>query len=125
MGFITPVFLNNDAFSEFEDNPKGFGNAILKGVEKANAKNGQTSVGLGPYFNHINVEKSRHADHHVLFLSMGNCVTAIGAYEQDWEELAKNNPELAQRMLKEAQFLLNLAKERFKPKKTKSENKKP
>jgi hypothetical protein len=121
MGYLTPVILLNDAMHEFREDPKLFGEAILDGVDKANRENGQVSVGFKGYCNYINVERSRHADHHALFLSMGNCVTVVGAYEKDWEDLIERNPELAGRMVKEAESILKFAKKQMKLKLEKQE----
>jgi len=119
MGYLTPVILMNDAIHSFAEDPKGFGEAILAGVDKANMKNGQVSVGFRGYCNYINVERSRHADHHALFLSMGNCVTVVGAGEQDWENLVESNPKFAEKLIKEAEFIIKYTKQKMKLKRKK------
>lgn len=122
MGFITPVILRNDAMDAFRKDPKAFGEAILEGVDKANMENGQVDVPFKSYSNYISVEKSRHADHHALFLSMGNCVTVIGEYERDWERLLERNPEFANRLVKEAESILKFAKRKMKERKEKEKS---
>ena len=117
MGFITPVILMNDAIHEFEKDPAAFGQAILDGIDKANWENGQVSVPFKSYANYISVEKSRHADHHVLFLSMGNCVNVIGPYEQDWEQMLDRNPEFAEKLIEEAESIIKFTKKKMKNKK--------
>lgn len=114
MGFLTTVIVRNDALHVFEDNPKGFGEAILEGINRANLEQAQVSVPFEGYANYIEVEPSRHADHHVVFLSMGNCVTAIGKWEKDWARLVKTNPEFAKRLVMEAETLIKEAKESLK-----------
>ena len=88
MGHLTEIVILNDAMDEFRKHPKEFAEAIFEGIDKANMENKQVSVPFFGYCNYINVERSRHADHEVIFLHAGNGMTAIGAYEKDWEDLA-------------------------------------
>lgn len=113
MGFLTVVVIHNDALHAFDENPAGFGRAILDGIDKANEVGKQISMGFGGYANYINVEPSRHADHEVLFLSGGGCVRAIGAFERAFEERCVKDPEHARGLLKKAKDLLKWAKERL------------
>ena len=107
---------SNDAMGEFEKDPRAFGQAILDGIHLANGVNRQVSVPLGPYANYISVERSRHADHKVLFVHDGNCLTVIGTYEQDWEDLCEKNPAYAAELIRTAETILKYAKARIKKK---------
>lgn len=113
MGYLTTVVISNDALGEFEDHPKEFAEAIFKGINQAQRENKQVAIPFHGYCNYLHVEPPRHADHHALFLHSGNMVHVIGAYEKDWMELVKTNPDLAETMIKRAKELLKWAKEQI------------
>lgn len=113
MGMLTVVVLHNDAMGAFQEDPKAFGEAILRGVDQANMNARQASVGFKNYANYIHVEPSRHADHNVLWISSGNCVHVIGSHEHDWDDLCKRNPECANSFHDKAKDLLKWAKKRL------------
>jgi hypothetical protein len=116
MGYLTQVVIHNDALHAFEKNPEAFGKAILEGIIKANRANKQVSVPFSGYANYIDVEPSRHADHKVLFLSSGNCMTAVGKYEKDWKDLVERQPDLAESFLKTIRSLVKDASSILKKK---------
>ena len=111
MGFLTEIVIYNDALHVFEENPAEFAKAVFEGIDTANRENHQISTGIKGYCNYIRVEKSRHADHEVMFLHSGNCLTAVGAYEQSWEELCKRNPEFARKTIETCKYLIKRAQE--------------
>jgi hypothetical protein len=110
MGYLTVVVLHNDAEHVFREHPEDFGRAILDGIHQAQRECKQVSVPFHNHANYIDVEPPRHADHRALFLSSGNCVKVIGEHEQDWQDLVKGNPGLAQADIKWAADLLKWAK---------------
>lgn len=114
MGFLTEVVIKNDALGAFEKDPKLFGETILKGINEANMKNQQVSMGFNGYANYISVEPSRHADHEVLFIHSGNHVSVIGNYEQDWEALKKRNVDYAISLLKKAKDIIKRVEKNLK-----------
>lgn len=116
MGYLTQVVIRNDALHAFEKNPEAFGKAILEGIDKANMANKQISMPFEGYANYIDVEPSRHADHNVLFLSSGNCMTAVGAFERDWKNLVERQPDLAESFLKTIRSLVKDASSILKKK---------
>jgi hypothetical protein len=116
MGYLTQIVIRNDALHAFEKDPEAFGKAILEGIDKANMAGKQVSVPFSGYANYIDVEPSRHADHKVLFLSSGNCMTAVGAFERDWKNLVERQPDLAESLLKTVRLLVKDASSILKKK---------
>ena len=114
MGYLTEVVVMNDALHAFEKDPKGFGEAILEGIRRANCNYRQASVPFECYANYISVEPSRHADHEVLFLHAGNCLTVMGAYEKDFKELTQQSPEYAKALIKKAKKIIKEAEQSLK-----------
>jgi hypothetical protein len=116
MGYLTEIVIFNDALHSFKEDPKAFGEAILAGIDQANTENRQVSVPFKSYCNYISVEKSRHADHHALFIHYGNCLSVIGKGEKDWDIIVENNPNFAKKILSEARSIIKYATEGLKNK---------
>lgn len=114
MGYLTIITIHNDAMGSFEKDPKGFGEAILNGINKANLDRKQVNVGFDGYCNYITVEYSRHADQDTLFLSSGNTLTAIDRWDQDFKALITRMPNVAKRLLQTSKDLLKDASDYFK-----------
>lgn len=112
MGYLTTITIHNDALHSFKEDPKGFGEAILRGIEKADMEHGEVTIGFGSYCNYISVQKPRHADDHCVYLHYGNTVAAISKYESRFEEFAKRSPEIAMKFVKRAKELV-LEAEKF------------
>lgn len=119
MGYLTTVTLYNDAMHEFRKNPTEFAEALFEGIDRANRQHREVSVGFNGYANYISVQPSFHATEHQVYLHSGNCVVNLNPYRQDMEELIKRNPELAEELVKRAQFLLTEAKKNIKKAKDK------
>jgi len=110
MGFQTVIVINNDALGAFEKDPKGFGQAILDGINQANYGMVQISVPFDSYSNYIHVEPSRHADDDTVYVSTGNCLSVVGTYRNDFRRWTKNNPEFAAKLIKVAERIIKDAK---------------
>ncbi len=106
MGYLTQVTLHVDALHDFRKDPKEFGEAVLRGIDLAAQEHKAVSVPFRGYCNYITVEPMRHADHHAVFVSMGNCMSVIGAYENDFKDAVKRNPEFAKRLVEEAKRIV-------------------
>jgi hypothetical protein len=119
MGYLTVVVLHIDAMGEFEKNPTKFGEAILDGMRRANSSMKEESVPIGSYCNYIHVHPLHHADDERLYLSRGNCVTDISAYNEGFQHLVKYLPKVAEEFLKSARFILKDAAKYFKMNKSK------
>jgi len=100
MGFLTTVTLHNDAMHAFKEHPEEFAEALFKGMNEANMGNKCADVGFRNYGGYIQVQHSRHADDHTIFVHMGNCVINVNLYEQEFKELVKRNPDFAKRIAK-------------------------
>jgi hypothetical protein len=113
MGFLTTIIVHNDALHTFKKEPAEFAKAIFEGMDRANSEHKQVSVGLGSYCNYIHVEPSRHADDETVYLHYGNSVTNLNGYNQNFEDLIKLNPDLAQKFVNRAKGILKVAQERI------------
>jgi len=114
MGFLTTITLHNDAVHVFEEHPEEFAKALFKGMDEANREHKSADVGFHGYCNYITVEPSRHADAVTVYLHWGNMVSNINAYEPEFDELCKTQPELAKKMIKIAKDHLKFAERRLK-----------
>lgn len=110
MGFQTVVVISNDALGAFEKDPKAFGQAILDGIARANYDMMQVSVPFGSYANYLHVEPSRHADHETVYVSTGNCLSVVGAYERDYIRWTKSSPQFADKLVRVAERIVKDAK---------------
>ena len=110
MGYLTTFTIHNDALGAFEKNPKGFAEALFKGMQQASMEHKAVSVPFDSYANYITVEPSRHADDHTIFVHRGNTVVNLNPWNEDFKELVARNPEVALDYIKTAELLIKEAK---------------
>lgn len=114
MGCLTTVTFYNDAEDEFRKDPKGFAEAIFRGMEEANRFNRAVDVPFKNYSGYLTVQHTRHADHQAVFVHSGNMVMAVGRYEDNFCQWAKRDPERAMAFLENAEWILKDAKKYLK-----------
>lgn len=110
MGYLTTIVIHNDAMGAFQKDPVKFGDAILKGINKANETHKEATIGFNGYCNYIAVHPSRHADDETVYLHSGNTVFQINEGCEDFKELALRKPLLTKNLIKRAQQILTWAK---------------
>lgn len=110
MGFLTTVTIYNDRLHDFKENPANFLTVLWSALDLAQFSN-RSQRAEGGY---IKVEPSRHADNHTLYIHSGNTVHTLGAYDQDFVDLVKSNPEVAKKWLNDAKRMIREAEEVLK-----------
>jgi len=106
MGYSTIIIVHNDAQGAFENAPKGFGEAILAGMARADMEHRQVSVPFHSYANYINVEPPRHGSDNSVLVFTGNCLSAVGWYSNGFSDIVKSNPDFAKKLVKVAQDII-------------------
>lgn len=114
MGYLTTITIYNDALHVFEKHPEEFGNAVFEGIRRANRERVAVSVGMQGYANYIDVQPSRHADDHTVYIHHGNCVFNLNAWNDDFRNLIAHNPEYAKDLIRVAKKLIKEAEEKLK-----------
>jgi hypothetical protein len=117
MGYLTTIVIHNDAMHSFKQDPKGFGEAILKGIEDANREHREADVGFKGYCNYITVHPSRHADDETVYVHTGNTLFQVNECCEDFQELARRDVKLAKDFIRRAQRILTWAKKSLTSKK--------
>ncbi|MCP3699146.1 MAG: hypothetical protein GY920_11410 [Aliivibrio sp.] len=47
----------------------------------------------------VDFSSRRHADDHTIYVHMGNCVTEVNPFSQDFENIVECNPEFAKKLV--------------------------
>lgn len=86
MGSLTTITVYNDALHVFQEDPAGFGKAVLDGINKANLLRVPVDVPFKSHANYIEVNPSLHADDRMVYVHSGNCVSRFGAWTPEFEK---------------------------------------
>jgi len=108
MGYLTTITIHNDGLHELKQDREKFVQTIFDLMNEAN--DGHQEVNQGA----ISVQPSFHTDENQLYLHSGNCVTNINPYRQDFQELLKNNLQVAELFVRQAESLIKEAKRQIK-----------
>lgn len=95
MGYLTTLTIYNDGIDLITKHPQKFAEEVLNASGSLEAR----EFGLGYFCNLVNVQKTRHADDHTLYVHMGNCVTEVNPYSKEFKELAKQCPTFARQLV--------------------------
>lgn len=118
MGYLTTVMLRNDCAHNFREDPKQLGERILDGMDRANREHKSVDaafvVGKGINCNPIEVQPSRHADDHQVYVHYGNTVFNINPWCEDFKELVGRNPDCAESFVKVAERMVKECKAKIK-----------
>ena len=98
MGYLTTVTVYNDGLHLLRGHSQDF----CEKLYNAACKQEQTNFGVGYFANFASVQRSRHADDHTIYVHMGNTVTEVSPYSQQFKKIANHHPEFAKRLV---QFL--------------------
>lgn len=98
MGYLTTITIYNDSLGKFEQDPKAFGEAILKGIYQAQDSQKEASMGG------IICQPPRHADDNTLYLHYGNTVTDLNCRE--FQSLCSIRPDVAKTFVQVAKTIL-------------------
>jgi hypothetical protein len=125
MGYLTTITLHNDAMHEFVKDPEGLVKSIQEGMHEAQRTHKAAYppfVGKsgGSYGGYIEVQPSRHADDHTIYIHSGNCVFNLNPWNEDFKTLVRHYPKLALDLIKRAESILKEAKRVYKEKNNKT-----
>ena len=95
MGYLTTVTVYNDGLDLLKKHPQDF----CEKLYNAACEQEQTDFGVGYFANFANVQRSRHADDHTIYVHMGNTVTEVNAYSQDFKNIVNHHPEFAKSLV--------------------------
>jgi hypothetical protein len=90
MGFLTTFTLYNDGLHLLKEYPEEF----CEKLHDASASMERQEFGLGGFCNFANVQRTRHADAHTLYVHMGNTVTEVNPWTKEFEHLIRTHPDL-------------------------------
>lgn len=95
MGYLTTFTVYNDCCHKIKDDPEGFATAIYDNC--SNFK-GEKYIIAG----RCNVigQKTRHADEHTIYVHMGNTVSEVNPYSEDFKQMAEKCPEFADKLVR-------------------------
>jgi hypothetical protein len=95
MGYLTTVTIYNDGLSLLKQYPTEFCGKLYEASGGMEA----TDFGLGYFCNFANVQRTRHADDHTMYVHMGNCVTEVNACDPKFKELIERHPDFADALI--------------------------
>ena len=96
MGYLTTVTVYNDGLRLLQQYPTEFCQKLYEASGGMEAKN----FGLGSRGNFANVQRTRHADDHTIYVHMGNCVTEVNPYDPKFKALMEQRPDFSDKLIK-------------------------
>jgi hypothetical protein len=96
MGYLTTVTVYNDGLDLLKKYPEDFCNKLYS----ASVRGSQCDFGIGYFANFANVQRSRHADDHTIYVHMGNTVTEVNPWSQDFKDILSRNPDFAESLVR-------------------------
>lgn len=102
MGYLTTITIYNDGCDLIKKYPKEFAEKVYDsclGVYTIDKSS--NTFGLGYHGNLVTVQKPRHADDHTIYVHNGNTLVEVNAYSKDFKTLLKNNPDFANKLIKQ------------------------
>lgn len=100
MGFLTTFTIYNDGIDLVKKYPEEFAEAVYNGSLKSLTHGESKEYSVGNFCNMLNVQVTRHADDHTMYVHMGNTVTEMNAYMKETESLCRNHPKFFDKILK-------------------------
>jgi hypothetical protein len=95
MGYLTTVTVYNDGLDLLKKHPEDF----CRKLYEAAIRQKQSDFGVDYFWNFANVQQSRHADDHTVYVHMGNTVTEVNPWSKDFEDLMRRNPQFADQLI--------------------------
>ena len=95
MGMLVTATIYMDGLDQIKKNPNEF-------VEKLSeiAESGKSDYfGLGNHGNVVNVQKCRHSDDRTIYVNMGNTVTEVNPYDDDFLTLMDKFPDFTDNLI--------------------------
>lgn len=103
MGYLTTVTIYNDGLSLLKKHPEKFCTKLYEAASSMEPK----EFGVGSFCNFANVQRTRHADDHTLYVHMGNTVVEVNAWSTNFQRMMETRPELADSYIQFIELSLN------------------
>lgn len=100
MGFLTPMFIYNDAIHNLKNDDGTFSKLIYDSASEAVHHKIPIDFNLGSLANGATVFPSRHADHATVYVLQGNTMVEMNADTKDVKRIMNNNPKFYKEMIK-------------------------
>lgn len=114
MGYLTTFTIYNDGVDLVKKHPEEFAEKIYEGVISMREPH---DASLGNFCNLINIQRTRHADDHTIYVHMGNCVTEVNPYSSEFEQLMERCPDYTEKLIKYLDTQVKSLKRKLKEKK--------
>lgn len=97
MGYLTTFTVYNEGLPLIRKYPGRF----VDRIQEACLNMGPYSkmIGLGGFSNLVEAKPARHADDCTIYIHMGNCLTEVSRYSQEFQSIIKNNPNFAKDLI--------------------------
>lgn len=122
MGYLTTLTVYNDGIDLLPDNAEKFAKGVLDASREAGMRNEPITLGISMFCNLVTVQVPRHADHHTVYVNMGNSVFEMNAYDQQTKEMLENNPKFFERAVDFLEDQVKELKKMIKESKNQKEN---
>jgi hypothetical protein len=103
MGYLTTVTIYNDGLSLLKQHPEEFCTKLYEAASSMEPK----EFGVDYFCNFANVQRTRHADDHTLYVHMGNTVVEVNAWSTNFQRMMETRPELADSYIQFIELSLN------------------
>lgn len=110
MGYLTTITFYNDGLHLIKDHPEDFANKVYSAAIRGRTQD----FGLGSFANFAKVQRGRHADDHTTYVHMGNCVTEVNPYSDEFKDLIKHHPQFAEDLVEFLETEVENLKRRLK-----------
>lgn len=97
MGYLTTLTIYNDGIDVLPDHSEYFAKRVLDASREAGMTNRPVTFGVGMFCNLVTVQVPHHADHHTLYVHMGNAVFEMTSYSESAKDILHRNPEFFER----------------------------
>lgn len=99
MGYLTTLTVYNDGIDLLPVNAEKFAKGVLDASREAGMKNEPIDFGVGMFCNLVKVQVPRHADHHTIYVNMGNTVCEMNAYDEQTKNILEKHPAFFERVV--------------------------
>lgn len=110
MGYLTTFTIYNDGIDLIKKDSDKFCEKLYQAACSQQVKN----IGHGCFANLVQVQKTRHADDHTVYVHMGNCVTEMNAWSKETQSLMKSHPDFFSAMLRFMEIEVKELRKKFK-----------
>lgn len=97
MGYLTTFTVYNDGCLLLRKYPDRFADKIQEAC--LNTGPYSKTIGLGGFSNLVEAKPARHADDCTIYVHMGNCLTEVNRYSQEFQSIVKNDPDFAKDLI--------------------------